>query len=49
MIKAWHDRAWEEYQQWLTADKKIIKRINALIKVESDQLVILQCGSHYED
>ncbi|MDR3121900.1 MAG: Txe/YoeB family addiction module toxin [Clostridiales bacterium] len=86
MTKAWHDRAWKEYTNWQTQDKKTLKRINALLKdidrnpfegigkpellkgalsgwwsrriddrnrivykVENDQLVVLQCGAHYED
>jgi toxin YoeB len=86
MIKAWHDRAWEEYLGWQARDKKTLRRINALLKdmertpfegigkpeplkgglsgwwsrrideanrivykVENEQLVILQCGSHYGD
>ena len=28
----WDERAWEEYQYWLTQDKKTLKRINGLIK-----------------
>lgn len=28
----WEDRAWEEYLQWQTQDKKTLKRINALIR-----------------
>ena len=32
MIKIWHDRAWDEYVEWQTKDKKALKRINALIK-----------------
>ena len=85
MIKAWHDKAWEEYQSWQTEGRKTLKRINALIKdidrspfegigkpeplkgnlsgwwsrriddanrivykVEHGQLVILQCGTHYD-
>ena len=27
----WEDRAWEDYLYWQTQDKKILKRINALI------------------
>jgi toxin-antitoxin system, toxin component, Txe/YoeB family len=30
--KVWSDEAWEEYLYWQTQDKKIIKRINNLIK-----------------
>lgn len=28
----WEDRAWEDYVRWQTKDKKILKRINALVK-----------------
>jgi toxin YoeB len=28
----WHFRAWEDYLYWQAHDKKILKRINALIK-----------------
>ena len=30
--KIWSDEAWEDYLYWQTQDKKILKRINALIK-----------------
>ena len=86
MIKIWHDRAWDEYIQWQSGDRKTLKRINALLKdmdrhpftgigkpeplkeghrgfwsrrideanrivyiVERDQIVIVQCGGHYDD
>ena len=33
----WDERAWEEYLEWQTQDKKILKRINMLIKdIQSD-------------
>ena len=32
MQKLWLDEAWEEYLEWQTQDKKILKRINMLIK-----------------
>ena len=32
MIKAWHERAWEEYIYWQPQDKKTLKKINSLIK-----------------
>lgn len=32
MKKAWFDEAWEDYLYWQIQDKKIIKRINLLIK-----------------
>lgn len=28
----WDERAWEEYCQWQLEDKRILKRINVLIK-----------------
>ncbi len=28
----WEERAWEEYLEWQIQDKKILKRINMLIK-----------------
>jgi toxin YoeB len=28
----WHPSAWDEYVDWQTDDRKIIKRINTLIK-----------------
>ena len=30
--KIWSDDAWEDYLYWQTQDKKILKRINLLIK-----------------
>ncbi len=32
MMIAWTDRAWDEYLYWQKYDKKIIKRINELIR-----------------
>ena len=32
MKKPWSDEAWEEYLYWQTQDKKIIRKINNLIK-----------------
>jgi toxin YoeB len=32
MNKIWHDKAWEDYLYWQTEDKKILKRINALLQ-----------------
>jgi toxin YoeB len=86
MYKVWHDKAWEEYVEWQTEDKKTLKRINLLLKdierhpftgigkpeplkgnkqgywsrrideanrivykVERDDLIIAQCGNHYDD
>lgn len=28
----WEDRAWDDYLYWQTQDKKMLKRVNALIK-----------------
>ena len=28
----WEDRAWEDYLYWQTQDKKMMKRVNTLIK-----------------
>lgn len=28
----WHDTAWEDYLHWQDTDKKMVKRINQLIK-----------------
>lgn len=28
----WEDRAWDDYMYWQTQDKKILKKINKLIK-----------------
>lgn len=28
----WEERAWQDYYQWQTQDKKILKRINQLIQ-----------------
>ena len=37
MIKAWHDDAWDDYVHWQTANKKMLKRIHALLKdIERD-------------
>lgn len=32
MKKIWFDRAWEDYLSWQTQDKKLLRRINELIK-----------------
>ena len=32
MIVAWAETAWEDYLYWQRTDKKVLKRINALIK-----------------
>ena len=32
MKKLWHDKAWAEYSEWQTRDKKTLKRINMILK-----------------
>lgn len=32
MNKTWFDRAWDDYEYWQRTDRKMIKRINELIK-----------------
>lgn len=32
MNKLWSDRAWDDYLYWQIQDKKIIKKINELVK-----------------
>ena len=32
MIKMWTDMAWEDFEYWLTQDKKTLRRILALLK-----------------
>ena len=83
---SFNSEAWDEYLYWQTQDKKMIKRINNLLKdinrspfsgigkpepltgdkqgywsrridfanrivykIENDQILIAQCGRHYND
>ena len=32
MIKSWHETAWADYEYWQAHDRKVLKRINMLIK-----------------
>lgn len=32
MILSWAETAWEDYQYWQDTDKKVLKRVNSLIK-----------------
>ena len=32
MIKIWHDTAWDDYLNWQSENKKILLKINRLIK-----------------
>ena len=37
MNKIWFDEAWEDYLYWQTEDRKVLKRINALLRdIERD-------------
>jgi len=37
MNKVWSDKAWDDYEYWQSQDRKILKRINSLIKdIESN-------------
>ena len=86
MYKAWQDDAWDDYLFWQTQDKRMLKRINIILKdidrnvysgigkpealsgslagywsrriddknrivykVQNNQIIIIQCGSHYRD
>ncbi|MBR6365900.1 MAG: type II toxin-antitoxin system YoeB family toxin [Lachnospiraceae bacterium] len=42
MIKLWSDRAWADYLYWQSTDKKILKKINELIKD-------IERNGHYEE
>lgn len=32
MQKLWTDEAWDDYQYWLSQDRKTLKRINSILK-----------------
>jgi len=32
MIKIWSDKAWDDYLSWQTENRKILKKINEIIK-----------------
>jgi toxin YoeB len=32
MIKSWHEDAWADYLYWQAQDKRILKKINSLVK-----------------
>ena len=38
MILSWAEGAWEDYLYWQQTDKKLLKRVNTLIKDISPQL-----------
>lgn len=35
-----HDDAWDEYLYWQATDRKILKRINDLLKIARDPLLM---------
>jgi len=32
MTKLWHETAWSDYEYWQAQDKKVLRKINSLIK-----------------
>jgi toxin YoeB len=32
MLKLWHETAWADYEYWQMQDKKVLRRINSLLK-----------------
>jgi toxin YoeB len=32
MLKIWHETAWADYEYWQMQDKKVLRRINTLLK-----------------
>jgi len=32
LIKLWHETAWSDYEYWQAHDKRVLRRINSLIK-----------------
>jgi len=32
MLKLWHETAWADYEYWQMQDKKVLRKINSLIK-----------------
>ncbi len=32
MKKAWHDKAWAEYEYWQEENRRMVKKINVLLK-----------------
>lgn len=41
------ENAWQDYIYWQNTDKKIVKRINELIKDIGGNLIIYMCRYHY--
>ena len=46
MRKIWHDKAWEDYEYWLSQDRKTLKKIHRLLK--SIDRSGYQCEGHPE-
>jgi len=50
MIKRWHDEAWNEYVNKQGYWSRRIDEANRIVyKVERDEIIIAQCGGHYDD
>ena len=32
MLKLWHETAWADYEYWQIQDKKVLRKINSLLK-----------------
>jgi len=46
MQKAWTDEAWVAYIYW---SRRIDEANRIINKIEHKQIVIVQCGGHYDD
>ena len=47
----WNSEAWKEYVDWQSKDKKIIKKINEIIKDiqrNGNEVIIIACANHYK-
>ena len=36
----WNHKAWKEYVEWQSKDKKIVKKINEIIKDAKEKIVL---------
>lgn len=43
MLLTWDENAWDDYLWWQAHDRKVLKRINTLIK----DITVLACCYHY--
>jgi len=46
MNKIWNDKAWEEYIYW---SRRIDEKNRIVYKQQNGQIIIVQCGGHYEN